>query len=169
LDALGRLERRQPGRFAFVVVGDGPVRTALEAQTARLGLGGQVRFPGYVDHGRLPDLISNATLGLLPFRACEHIQSTLANKLFEYMALGLPVIASDAPPMERVLRETGAGLCFRSDDPADLARVIEELAADEAARKQKAEAGRRAAAQKYHWEIDACRLLDVLKAGGIAP
>ena len=56
-----------------------------------------------------------------------HINATLANKLFEYMALALPVIVSDVPPMLRVLAETGCGLSFRSGDAADLARTIERL------------------------------------------
>jgi glycosyltransferase involved in cell wall biosynthesis len=159
IDALGQLESRDPGRYAFVIVGEGPVRERLEAQAAELGLSGQVRFPGFVGHDRLPDLIHRADIGLLPFHACPHINSTVANKLFEYMALALPVVVSDVPPMVRVLEETDAGLTFRSGDAQDLARAIESLAmAPERARKY-GEAGRKAVRTRYHWGVDEVRLL----------
>jgi glycosyltransferase involved in cell wall biosynthesis len=168
LDALAILRHRQPGRFALVVVGAerptvvhrrSSVRAELEQRAARLGLDGDIRFTGWIDHGRLPDVIRRAQIGLLPFRACEHINSTLANKLFEYMTLGLPVIASDIPPMARVLNETGAGITFRTDDAADLADKIERLAKDPQAQARCAAAGRAATNEVYNWKIDGRRLL----------
>jgi glycosyltransferase involved in cell wall biosynthesis len=101
----------------------------------------------------------------LPFHACPHIEATLANKLFEYMALALPVIVSDVPPMLRVLAETGCGLVFRSGDSADLARAIEKLAADGDQARRHGEAGAEAVRQRYHWEVDAARLTAALEAG----
>jgi glycosyltransferase involved in cell wall biosynthesis len=159
LDALVRLRARHPGRFALIIVGDGPVRSQLEAQVAALGLDGDVRFTGWLEHRRLPDVIARARLGLLPFRACEHINATLANKLFEYMALGLPVVASDVPPMVRVLKETGAGITFRSGDALDLAVEIERLAGNREARELCATAGFKASSETYNWKIDGQRLL----------
>ena len=159
LEAMARLHARHPGRFALVIVGEGPVRAQLEAQVAALGLAGAVRFTGWMEHGRLPDVIVRARIGLLPFHACEHINATLANKLFEYMALGLPVVVSDVPPMVRVLEETGAGVTFHSGDPGDLAAKIEWLAHDRDARERCAEAGRKASKELYNWGIDGQRLL----------
>ena len=168
LEALACLRQRHPGRFALVVVGDGPVRPRLEAQAAALGLDGDVRFTGWLEHRRLPDIIARAGLGLLPFHACEHINATLANKLFEYMALGLPVVVSDVPPMVRVLDETGAGVAFRSGDAQDLAEKIERLAQDRDARERCAGAGRRASNELYNWTIDGTRLLGAIENPGKA-
>jgi glycosyltransferase involved in cell wall biosynthesis len=159
LEAFARVRRSQPGRFMLVLVGEGPVRAQLEAQTAALNLRDDVRFTGWIDHDRLPDVIARAAIGLLPFRACPHINSTLANKLFEYMSLGLPVVASDVPPMLRVLAETGAGVSFRSGDVADLADKIERLAGNPDLRQMSAESGRRATKGMYNWDIDGERLL----------
>jgi len=159
LEAFANVRRCQPGRFMLVLVGEGPVRVQLEAQAAALNISGDVRFTGWIDHDRLPDVIARAAIGLLPFRACPHINSTLANKLFEYMSLGLPIIASDVAPMLRVLVETGAGLSFRSDDVADLADKIERLTGDSDLRQACADGGRRATKDLYNWDIDGERLL----------
>jgi glycosyltransferase involved in cell wall biosynthesis len=164
LEAMARLRARHPGRFVLVIVGEGPMRTQLEAQAAALGLGGDARFTGWIEHGRLPDVIARARIGLLPFQACEHINATLANKLFEYMALGLPVVVSDVPPMVRVLGETGAGVAFCSGDAGDLAARIEQLALDRDARERCAEAGRKASKELYNWGIDGRRLLEAIES-----
>ena len=49
-------------------------------------------------------------VGLVPHHADEAWNTTIPNKLFDYMAAGLPVISSDARPCARILRSTGAGL-----------------------------------------------------------
>src|SRR5262249_33271372 len=128
-----------------------------------LALDEDVCFAGWLDHQRLPDVIVRARIGILPFHACEHINSTLANKLFEYMTLGLPVIASDVPPMVRVLEETGAGIVFRSGDVQDLVDKIESLAGDASALAECAAAGRRATSTVYNWETDGKRLLGAVE------
>ena len=146
----------------MVVVGDGPKRQVLTDQAAALGLSERVRFPGFIGHDRLPDLAAAADVGVLPFHACPHIESTLANKLFEYMSVALPVVCSDVAPMVRILDETRAGLCFRSGDAGDLADVIERVAGDAEAAKRFGECGERAVRERYHWGVDAQRFLDAL-------
>jgi glycosyltransferase involved in cell wall biosynthesis len=164
VDALARLAAREPQRYALVIVGEGPMREPLAAQARRLGISDLVRLPGFIGHDRLPDLIARADIGLLPFHSCPHIDATLANKLFEYMALSLPVIVSDVPPMLRVVAETSCGLTFRSGDAADLARAIERMAGDREAARRFGAAGAAAVRERYHWEIDAARLTRAVEA-----
>lgn len=164
VDALARLAALEPQRYALVIVGEGPMREPLREQAARLGIAPMVRLPGWIEHDRLPDLIVRADAGLLPFHSCPHIDATLANKLFEYMALELPVIVSDVPPMVRVLAETACGLVFRSGDSADLARAIGELAAAGDEARRCGEAGAEAVRQRYHWGVDAARLTAAIEA-----
>ena len=166
LQALAHLRVTHPERFALALVGEGPVRRQLEAQAQTLGLDGHVRFTGWIDYDRLPDVIAQASIGILPFRSCAHINSTLANKLFEYITLGLPVVVSDVPPMLRVLGETGAGLSFGSGDAVDLAAKVERLADDADLRQRCADGGRRAVKETYNWDIDGRRLLAAVETPG---
>jgi glycosyltransferase involved in cell wall biosynthesis len=164
LQALDYLNERQPGRFALVIVGEGPARLQLESESARLGLESHVRFTGWIEHERLPDVISRAQVGLLPFHSCAHMHATLANKLFEYTSLGLPVIASDMVPMVRVVKEMGAGLIFRSGDVRDLAQAIQALADNRDACRAHGAAGRAATQRAYNWTTDERRLLAAIDA-----
>lgn len=166
VEAIAELEARRPGRYSLVIVGDGPVAAGVRARAEELGVSEAVRLTGFVEHARLPDLISRADIGLLPFRACAHIESTLANKLFEYMSLEIPIVASDAAPMARVLGDTGAGRLFRSDDAASLAATIEEVTADAEALKRYGKGGGRAVRGRYNWAVDADRMLEALERVG---
>ena len=109
-------------------------------------------------------MMLRADVGLLPFHWCTHINSTLANKLFEYMALRLPIVASDVPPMARVLGETGAGITFRAGDAESLANAIEAVAGDRERAARMGKAGADAVRSRYNWGVDAERLLRCIEA-----
>lgn len=164
LEALARLREHAPGRYGLLVVGEGPVRRELEARAKLLGLGAEVRFTGWVDYSRLPDIIARAQVGLLPFHACHHIDASLANKLFEYMAQRLPIVASDIPPMTRVLEDARCGVSFPSGDARALARAIEALARAPDRLALHACAGQAAAQKLYNWSVDGARLLAVVES-----
>ena len=164
LRGLAALRGERASSVRLVVIGDGPARPRYEAEVARLGLRDRVRLLGWLPHQELPAYWRAADVGLLPFHDCVHIQTTLANKLFDYMAVGLPVLASDARPMARVLGETGAGVTFRAGDPTDFTRVLRGLLDDPAARRAHGECGRKAVLETYHWECDAERLLEAIDA-----
>src|ERR1019366_2171415 len=54
------------------------------------------------------------------------INTTIPNKLFQYMAMAKPVLVSNAKPLARIVRECSCGFVFTSGDPADAAAQIEE-------------------------------------------
>jgi glycosyltransferase involved in cell wall biosynthesis len=163
IEALARLLQQRGPVAALVVAGDGRARPDLEAAARRAGIEASVRFLGWTPHEALPGLCTAADVGILPFHDCPHIQTTLANKLFDYMAAGLPVLASDVRPMARVLRETGAGATFRAGDAADLAAALGRLLEDASARRRMAESGREACRREFHWGRDGQRLLEALE------
>jgi glycosyltransferase involved in cell wall biosynthesis len=103
-----------------------------------------------------------ADVGVIPSRKTAQSNSTIPNKLFDYMAAGLAVLTSDTAPCSRIVRETGAGEVFRAGDAADLAAAVRRLA-DPAVRRIAGEAGRRAVLEQYNWERDAAVLLDVVE------
>ena len=101
--------------------------------------------------------------GLIPHFANESWESTIPNKLFDYMSLGLPVIASDVGPVKRVLSETGAGVTFRDRDSTDLVRVLEEFQAN-SNRQAMGIRGVEAIQNRYHFELDVDVLDRVLRS-----
>jgi glycosyltransferase involved in cell wall biosynthesis len=164
LRGLALLRHGGTDDVAMLVIGDGPARAGLQREARALGLEGRVHFLGWVTHDELPPFWRAADLGLLPFHKCSHIETTLANKLFDYMAVGLPVLASDAAPMVRVLRETGAGATFRAGCAEDFARVVTRLLDAPSARREMGERGRKAVRETYNWAQDAQRLLEAVES-----
>lgn len=164
LEALARLRERAPERYGLLIVGKGPARRELEARAKQLGLDADVRFTEWVEYSRLPDIIGRAQVGLLPFHACHHIDASLANRVFEYMAQRLPIVASDIRPMTRVLEDTRCGVSFPSGDARALARAVEALAGDPDRLALHACAGRAAAEKLYNWGVDGARLLAVVES-----
>jgi len=167
---MSELRSRAPGRFGLLVVGEGPVRESLEARTRELKLQDDVHFTGWMDYSKLPDLIQRSQIGMLPFHRCAHIEASLANKMFEYMSLGLPVIASDVAPQRRVLEDAQNGKLFPPGDVKALAEAILELTSDPAQLRQHSENGKTAPRTKYNWEQDSAELLRVIaRVGAAAP
>jgi glycosyltransferase involved in cell wall biosynthesis len=76
---------------------------------------------------------------------------TTPNKLFEAMAAGVPVVASDLPGMSRIIEETGCGLTCDPADPSSIAAAIRRIVDDPTAAERMSAAGLAAASGTYSW------------------
>jgi glycosyltransferase involved in cell wall biosynthesis len=162
LDAAARLARRSVP-YRLTLFGEGRESSEFRAYARALGLSGtQADFRGQVPNSEALAALSEADVGIIPHYADESWHTTVPNKLFDYMAAGLAVVASNARPAARIVRDTGAGLVYRHPDPADLERAIVELA-DPELRLACARRGQRAVRETYNWERDTTRLLNALQ------
>ncbi|HEU4864490.1 MAG TPA: glycosyltransferase, partial [Candidatus Limnocylindria bacterium] len=85
------------------------------------------------------------------------------NKLFQYMAAGLPVVASDFPQVREVVVGAGCGVVVDTRRPAEIARGINALLADPESARAMGERGRRAVEERFNWATSARALLDVYR------
>ena len=105
----------------------------------------------------LAERARGAGVGLLPYRpAPDHLEA-LPTKMFEYMAMGVPVLASDLPLWRALVHDSGAG---RVAEPtaAAFAEALTAMLADPAALAVHAEHGRTAYRTRYRWEVERERL-----------
>src|SRR5439155_14478133 len=116
----------------------------LELLAKSLGLGSAVQFPGWVKFEQIWSYISRSTVCLIPHLRTEHTDTTLPNKLFDYMAMGKPVVSTDCAPLERVIKETECGLTFASGDVAGLQAALRTLLSDASQSFIKGQNGRKA-------------------------
>ena len=163
LRGLAELIHTRRRKTSVVIIGAGPSESRYRREAERLELGDRAQFLGWKPHDELPGYWSSANVGILPFHVCPHIDTTLANKLFDYMAVGLPIVASDARPMVRVLAQTGAGITFRSGDAKDFAKAVTKVLDDPGCAARLRRAGLHAADEIYNWEKDAERLLSAVE------
>jgi glycosyltransferase involved in cell wall biosynthesis len=159
VDAIGILRAEHGDRFRAVIVGGGrdSERFVERARNAGL-LDTSVSFLGLLPHSEALAAIAAADLGVIPHHATELWNSTIPNKLFDYMAAGLPVISSDTAPCARIINETKCGELFRSGDARSMADAIQRASAPDALPRLAA-AGRRAVIERYNWEHDTASLL----------
>lgn len=158
LDAAGHA--LWPRGLDLVVAGDGQLGREVEAATRRLS---HCRWLGRVEHERMPDLVGRATLGISPVRriAGRGLDDVSPLKLFEMMACGLPVVASDMPGQTEPVTRFGGGLIYPSGDSTELARAVAQLFSDPALRRSMS-LGARAAAEANDWNMKAAAIEGLL-------
>ena len=81
------------------------------------------------------------------------------------LSTGLPVVATDAGPLRRIVTGTVCGRIYRGDDPEDFVRAMIELR-DAERRVEAGRAGQRAVDQRYNWDHDARRLVEAIQRVG---
>jgi len=118
---VGEVAERLPGWQVLLV---GPC--LLDEQKMRQLDRDNIRFLGRRDYQELPGLLAEADVAMIPFVLSDLIRGTSPIKLYEYLAAGLPVVAS---PMPEVLPYSESGVVGCADDPVQFARLVEEYAA----------------------------------------
>jgi glycosyltransferase involved in cell wall biosynthesis len=136
-------------------------RRSLERLARELGCAELVDFAGWQPQEKVWSYIEASAVCLVPHARNPHTDTTIPNKIFQYMMRERPVIVSDCPPLKRIAEDSGGGLVFPYDDPAALARAIIELSADEGRRARMGAAGRRAVMERYNWETTSTPLVEL--------
>lgn len=133
----------------------------LRAQATALGIADRLHFLGSVPPGQRFQTIADADICLLPLSDTSiGSRYTSPLKLFEYMAVGKPIVAADVPALQLVLRDGEDGLLAAVDDPAALARQINRLLADRGLAARLGAAAQ-ARAGTYSWPARAMLLRDL--------
>ena len=136
-----------------LIVGDGPVRPAVEAAIRRHGVADRVRITGFRPHRDIPAVLRHADVFCLPSRYEE-----LGSALLEAMQAGLPIVASDTGGIPEALGS--AGRLVPPGDPAAIARAVDRLLADRAEATRLARLARERA-HRFNWDRLARRVVGV--------
>jgi glycosyltransferase involved in cell wall biosynthesis len=139
-----------------------PDLARLRQFAANLGLGERVEFTGMKAPGEVAALLREADMLVLPNRATSVSASyTSPLKLFEYLAAGRPIVASDLPALREILRDRENAWLVPPDDTAALAAALETLARDKGLAVRLAKTAFDSAAA-YSWDARAERLEQTL-------
>ncbi|MGI1662024.1 glycosyltransferase family 4 protein [Palleronia sp. KMU-117] len=159
------------GKLILDIVGDGPMRSDLEALAGRLSLGSAVTFHGMVPHDRVQDIAVGSNLLTFP-----SIREFGGGVVLEAMALGVvPVVVDYGGPGELVTDETGYRIPIgdRSGVIAGLRRTLEAIVADPSALPRMAGAAQDRVATSFTWPAKARQVAgiydEILAAGRAEP
>ena len=133
----------------------------LEAACRALAGWERVDYFGWLERADVADRLSRARVGLVLLQPVPHYQTNYPVKLFEYMAAGLPMVASDLPLCREVVEAAGCGLLVDPRDPAAIAAGVRWLLAHPEEAAAMGRRGRAAVEQRYTWKSEARTLLSL--------
>jgi glycosyltransferase involved in cell wall biosynthesis len=156
LRAMALIRERRPDiDVRLDVYGRGDSEPDLRAQATGLGLADRVAFHGRIPLDDVPRAIAAADIGLAPTRLDRYTEMTLSTKVFEYAAMGKPVVASRLPMVERTF-PAGSVATYRPGDAEAMAAAILGFIGDPARRDDAVERAR-AIVLATAWEREAER------------
>jgi hypothetical protein len=119
----------------------------------------KVDFLGWADRKQVANLLGNVRAGLVLFHPGPNHCSAQPNKMFEYMAAGLPVIASDFSLWREIVDGAGCGLLVAPMDPEAIAEAMQWILEHPAESEAMGRRGRQAVKERYNWEQEAKKLI----------
>lgn len=163
IKSLPELTKKYPS-LLFVVVGDGKYLFKLKELSAELNVKKYVQFLGWVSFRKIPGLIRNSDICMIPHYKTPHKNTTIPNKLFDYMACNKPVVVSNAGPLKRIVGEEKCGIVFESGNKDCLINSLAQLVEYPNLQKEMGMNGRKAVEQNYNWENDSGRLKQAVES-----
>ena len=140
----------------YVILGQGPLKEDLEKKSVLLGIQNRVHFLGNIPYSKLLSYTASATIG---FSLIEPITQSyvhaLPNKIFEYAAVGLPVIATNLFEMEKVITKYKLGYCVNFEDEIILIKTVERILLNQSDKKYKPN-------QRLFWDVQTDIFLGLL-------
>jgi len=153
VDAMAIVHRSRPDARA-IVVGEGPLESALNEQAHALGVGDAVRFAGYVEQRQLPPWYRAADVFVL---SSDFDNSP--NVVLEAMASRLPVVATNVGGLADFVEAPAGGALVPKGDAASMAVEILELLNNDARRHDTGAFNRQRATTTFSWRTSAEQLL----------
>jgi len=131
----------------------------LEDEARKLPGWGRVDFLGWQVHEDAMAMLREARMGIVLFHPIPNHTEAQPNKLFEYMSVGIPVIASNFPLWRRVVQEAQCGLLTDPLNPKAIAEAIQWLLEHPAEAEEMGKRGQNAIWEQYNWDVEAHKLL----------
>jgi glycosyltransferase involved in cell wall biosynthesis len=157
-----------PDNVTALLIGDGGTRPACVALAKRLGVAERIEWTGALPHADAVARLAGCDLLAsphVPFRERRFFGSP--TKLFEFMALGLPIVASRLEQLEEVLDDGRTAVLVAPGDPAALAHGIATVLGDRQLASRLASGARREAEARHDWVMRARQITGRLVEAGV--
>lgn len=134
-------ELKENPRIKIVLFGDGSDKPRLRQLAADWSLGENLRLADPVPPELVPEILQAADLGIASLKNTATFKTVRPNKIYEYMAVGLPIICCIDGEARQIVTEAGAGVFVTPEDFRGLAQVLQTLAGDAGLRHRFGENG----------------------------
>ncbi len=145
----------------LLIIGKGEKIGILKSLAREYDIEKHVTFKGWIEFESVPQYIKASSIGIIPHRLTMHTNTTIPNKIFDYMAFGVPVVASDTAPMRRIVEGAMAGVVFEPHSPDGFAEAVVKIF--EQSEIDYGKNGMAAVNNEYNWRRDEKVLLRCLR------
>lgn len=147
--------------IALVVVGKSKDDESYYQLVDKLGLRDYVYFEGWQDVSKFPAYISASHIGLCPLYKNLHHDTTFANKVFQYLALGKPVVVSNCDAQENLINKYDVGVVFAEQDSASFGQAVLKLYQQPEVYARQSKNAKQATINYLNWETSSKGLLSM--------
>ena len=149
VDVLLRARAQAHKDWQLRIIGDGPMRAELDDLARSLGI--DVDFRGAVAPEAIPQHMAGTAIGVAPYPAMDTDSDQYFSplKVYEYMAAGLPVVASRVGQLPEIMGESA--YLVPPSDPEALAEALDALVANPVERARVGSDNRRQAEREHSW------------------
>lgn len=158
IESLLILKEKIPN-LKLVIVGMSSTDSILKQQVLNLKLENQVDFQGWQDVSLFPSYIVASSVCISPLHRNIQHDVAYANKLFQYMSFGKPVLVSNAIAQKNLIEKTNSGLVHLEKDAQDFAKKVLQLYADPALRDRLGSNGKQFVEDEFCWEKTSEKLI----------
>ncbi len=153
---------RHDRAWRLLLVGDGPERSRAESHLMNVAtdVRSHVTFTGAVEHDMVPGLLASMDVGVVPYGADQGCYYSPL-KLFEYMAAGLPIVASRVGQVSEIIVDGVSGLLYPPGKVDALAATLDKLRSKPELRYLLGSAARRAVCERHTWDGVVERILEI--------
>jgi glycosyltransferase involved in cell wall biosynthesis len=143
----------------LVIVGKNTTDTILKAQVKALEIQDFVDFEGWQNVSLFQSYILSSAICISPLHRNLQHDVAYANKIFQYMSLGKPLLVSDAIAQKRLIKKVNSGLVHQEKNVEDFTNKILELFENESLRNELGNNGKKFIENEFSWEQTSKKLL----------
>lgn len=147
----------------FIVVGSGTYENKLKSIAKELKIEENVLFTGWMESKYIPSVIAASDISIVPHYVTEHTNTTIPNKIFDYMLQKKPVIVTNSESLIEIIQFAQCGYSYTDKDPEELAKII-CLMQNNDVREKLGTSGHKAVLEYYNWEHDKNELIKTVKS-----
>lgn len=161
LEAFAEVRQKLP-QAHLLIVGDGPERENLQALAARKNLSAAVTFTGKIHYDQIPGYIDLMEVTVAPYIPNENFYFSPI-KIFEYMALGKPVIAGNIGQVAEIVRDGANGILYEPGNIDQLAQALHSVLVAPEWGSEMGAAGKQWVLRERTWDNNARQVLEVAR------
>ena len=144
---------KQIANFKLVIVGSNTTDSILKEETKKLNLESFIDFEGWQDVSLFPSYIVASNICISPlYRSIQH-DVAYANKIFQYMSFGKPILVSNAIAQKEIVERVNSGLVHQEKNKDDFSSKVLELYQNKEKAEELGKKGKQFIENEFSWEV----------------